>query len=212
MYIQWAIKGIWGGRDGLSDSDAKSLIDSDQGIQCNWWRAVHRISPPEIRSKLIPQNLSMHVNQYDATDPTTGMPFRKGTPFISLTSGCVERNIFFQTNTVFPAKATALAFATESGLHEGYLFYCWVIVGLNPAVEIEGVSEEVRELNSYRSYSAYQTEGEITAKIYIPANQIHRCEKYSVDRSGRPNMTPDWTHSNPKFSDPAPVTNLREAF
>lgn len=212
MYVQWAIKGIWGGPNGLNDNEAKNLIDFEEGIVCNWWRTVHKISPQKRRGKLIPQNLSMHVNQYGATDPTTGKPFCDGTPFISLTGGCVERNIFLQTNTVFPAKATALGFATESGLHEGYLFYCWVVVGLNPAVEIEGVSEEVRELNSYRSYSAYQTEGEITAKVIVPANQIHRCEKYSVDSSGRPHMTPDWTHLNPKFSDPAPVTNLREAF
>jgi len=44
---------------------------------------------------------------------------------------------------------------------------------LTPAVEISHMAEEVRELNIYRRYSAFQTEGEIVAKIEVSARQIH---------------------------------------
>lgn len=195
---------------GISDSEARILIDGGHGIQCNWWRNVHQISPPEIRDKVTYANLLRHVNKYSSADPVTGRPFFEGTPFISLTSGCVERNTALRTNRIVPARRTALEFATRSGTGPGYLFYCWVFVSLNPAVEVLGVAEEVRELNTYRSYSLYQTEGEITAKIHIPSNQIEKCEKYDPTKSR--DLIPAWTHWNNEFEDPSTVSNVRELF
>lgn len=117
MFVQWAIKGIYGGTppSGIRDDDAKAIIDGGFGIICNWWRRVGLISPPQRRQKLTHRNLAMHVNQYQAVDPQTGRPFSEDTPFISLAAGAVERDVFFQTNRIYPAKLTALDFATQGG-------------------------------------------------------------------------------------------------
>lgn len=79
-----------------------------------------------------------------------------------------------------------MSFASDFGRYQGecYLFYCWVVVGLTPAVEVKHLAEEVRELNTYRRFSAFQTEGEIVAKIEVPARQIHRFERYEVRGNG----------------------------
>lgn len=211
MFVQRVIKGVAGGPSGLDDREAKSLIDDRSGLQCQWWRNVHAITPSEVAEKLTHANLDRHVNHYASHDPATGGPFYEGTPFISTTAGCVERDVVLQTNHVYPARFIALDFATTGGMHEGYLFYAWVIVGLRPAVEIQSISEEVRELNAYRSYSAFQTEGEIVAKVQVPSNQIEFCEKYEVDPTGRVHG-PVWTHRNPEYEEPGRVSNLRELF
>lgn len=208
MFVQWCIKGV----NGIDDDEARGIIDNRHGLICRWWRNVETISPPKRREKLTEANLERHVNAYDATDPATGIPFCEGTPFISLASGSVERSSFLQTNITHPAHMVALDFATRRGDVEGYLFYCWVIVGIKTAPTVESVAEEVRELNTYRRYSHFQTEGEITAKINIPSNQIHRCEKYSILQPGKPNSAPDWTHLNAAFDDPMMVSNIRDFF
>jgi hypothetical protein len=165
--------------------------------------------PSEIRQKLTTTNLDLHVNNYNH--------IYNDTPFISLTAGCVERDTFYRTNRVLPAEDTALMFATRNGAQSGFLFYCWVIVGLKPAVAIEGVAEEVRELNSYRSWSAYQLEGELTAKIHIPANQIQRVEWWAPGPGGEPTRQTsrsEWNpaYLNPSFNPPSDVSNIRELF
>ncbi|BAY09171.1 hypothetical protein [Calothrix sp. NIES-2098] len=202
MLIQWAIKGINGDLSGIDDNTAKSIIDDGRGILCNWWRNQIQISPPEVRDKLTKANLGLHVNQYDIV--------KDRTPFISLTAGCVERDAAIQTNQIHPASKVARRFATRWGTSPGYLFYCWVIVGLKPAVEISQIAEEIRELNTYTSYSHYQLEGEITAKIHIPSNQILKCEKYEPNGKGQcPRV---WTHQNRSFIRPAAILNMRELF
>jgi len=65
-------------------------------------------------------------------------------------------------------------FATDQGYGPGYVFYCWVFVGLNPAEEVEGIAEEVRDLNANRWYSHWWHEGDIAAKLIVPANQIEK--------------------------------------
>ncbi len=202
MFVQWAIKGISGGGSGINDETARWIIDAEDGIRCNWWRNKGRITCSETRAKLTAENLRRHVNEYDG--------FSRDTPFVSLTAGCVERDAAVATNRTIPARRTALQFATESGTQCGYLFYCWVIVALKQAVQIEGVAEEVRELNTYRSFSWYQTEGEITAKVQIPSNQIQKCEKYKRhDPAREEGMPPEWIHPNPKFVEPTVVSNIR---
>lgn len=214
MFVQWCVKGIRGRLDseppdsGLLPKDAVDLICNGHGILCNWWRRMHHISPSQVLQKLTSQNLSLHVNNYNV--------IRNDTPFISLAVGCVERRKFLRTNKIWSAIDTAKGFATANNTRSGYLFYCWVVVNLNPAAEVQAVSEEVRELNTYRSWSAYQLEGEVTAKIHIPANQIERCECWEPGPNGArkatlpPDFSPDFI--NPNFVSPSRVGNLRELF
>jgi hypothetical protein len=206
VIVQWCIKGMSLG----SDTEAKKVIDDRAGIICNWWRGVHTITPHARRMKLTDDNIDMHVNHFTDPDPATGEPFHEQTPFISLTAGSIERDTFAKTNFAHTARRTALWFATEFGRHDtAYLFRCWVLVGPRPAVEIEGVAEEVRDLNTYRRYSAYQPEGEVVAKIIVPDNHIHSCEKWVWDRRGL-SFSQGWTHPNPRFSSPDKLSNVRE--
>jgi hypothetical protein len=215
MFAQGCVKGIRGRLDtedrdvGLSPEEAIALVRDGHGIQCNWWRRVLAIRPDEIRQKLTPANLDHHINNYDN--------FSVDTPFLSLAAGCVERDVFYRTNRIYPAQDTALSFATDNSTRHGFLFYCWVIVGLKPAVSIEAVAEEVRELNSYRSWSAYQLEGELTAKIHVPANQIQRVEWWKPSGHGellQQTSPPDWNpaYVNPRYNPPSDVSNIRELF
>lgn len=208
MFVQWCIKGIAGRGPadplgaGIDDEDALAIIDGGHGIQCNWWRAVESITSAQIRQKLTPGNLDRHIHDYENFGPDT--------PFISLTAGCVERDVALRLNRIHEAQDVALRFATDWGRRTGYLFYCWVVVGLKPAVTVESVAEEVRELNTYLSWSDYQLEGEVTAKIGVPANQISACERWDCDGSGNVDAICSWRHDNPRFDGPAIVSNLRE--
>ena len=130
-------------------------------------------------------------------------------PFISLASGAVERDSGASRNYVYSAIDTALGFATAYWSRPGALFYCWVPTALNPAVEVQSVAETIRDLNVYHRWSRYQLEGEITAKIYIPANQISRVEWWDGSHS---KSAPQHTYDNSGFVDPVVVTNVRDFF
>jgi hypothetical protein len=211
VFVQTCIKGV----NGISSTEAKKILEGG-GIQCNWWRRVHGISPDEINERLTSANLDLHVNSYGASHPVLPGQVKEETPFISLTAGSVERSVFLKTNFVHPAHRTALWFASDFGRLRGecFLFYCWVVVALTPAVEIRHLAEEVRELNTYRRYSAFQTEGEIVAKIDVSARQIHRYEQYRI--SGGPGNTASFslvdTIINSLYVDPYSIVNIREAF
>ncbi|WP_433003274.1 hypothetical protein [Kribbella sp. CA-294648] len=206
MIVQWCIKGL----ALSSDTEAKRIIDSQQGLACNWWRTVGTISPAAVRAKLSVQNLDLHVNHFQTIDPATGQPFSQNSPFISLSAGTVERDVIAMTNHVRRARRTALWFGTEFGRQTmAYLYTCWVVVAPRQAVEIEGIAEEVRDLNTYRRYSAFQTEGEIAAKVVVPDNHIQSCEKWEVLPHVR-KLTHAWTHTNPRFTPPERLTNVRE--
>jgi hypothetical protein len=207
MFVQWCIKGVRGrlpgeNKDvGIDDAEASDIVQGGQGILCNWWRRAGHISPSEQRAKLTAANLDRHVHDYDA--------FSSETPFISLTAGCVDRDIAMRINRVHEAQDTALRFCTDWGARPGYLFYCWVIVGLKPAVSVEGVAEEIRELNTYLSWSDYQLEGEVTAKISVPANQIRAWERWDSDSNGNVNARYTRREQNLRFDGPALVSNIR---
>jgi hypothetical protein len=206
MFIQWCVKGIRGRLDsedpgvGINDAQARAMIDCGEGILCNWWRKVGEITPAQERDKLTQANLDRHIHDYDQ--------FKDETPFISLTAGCVERDAALRFNRIHEAQDVALRFATEWGKRDGYLFYCWVVVGLKPAPSVQGVAEEVRELNTYLSYSDFQLEGEVTVKIYVPANQIERCERWEANGQGKVSG-PRWQHYNQRFDAPAVISNIR---
>lgn len=207
MIVQWCIKGM--ALDG-GDQHARLLIDSREGIKCNWWRDVGTITAPGIRDKLTDGNINFHVNHFTAIDPATKREFREVTPFISFTAGTVERDTGAKTNIIHRARATALWFGTNFGQSDhAYLYTCWVVVAPRAAVVIEGVAEEVRDLNTYRRYSAFQTEGEMVAKVWIPDNQIRDCEKWVWDRQGQ-FFQKAWTYPNKRFTAPEQLTNIRE--
>lgn len=206
MIVQWCIKGL--ALD--SDEDARRIIDGQDGLHCNWWRRVGQITAPEIRRKLTAQALNSHVNHFQDLDPTTGRSYAEDTPFVSLSAGTIERDTLARTNHVRSARQTALWFGTSFGRRpSAYLYTCWLILAPRQAVGIEGIGEEVRDLNTYRRYSSFQTEGEVAAKIYVPANQIQVCEKWEL------NPLDDsyglvWSQRNTQFSPPELLSNIRE--
>jgi hypothetical protein len=207
MYVQWFVKGIGGqgrpGTSGVGRAEAFAMIADGHGVLSNWWRTKPNgcISPSEVQEMLNEHNLDRHVHDYDTFGPQS--------PFISLASGAVERDTALQRNFIYSAIDTALEFATDSWDRPGALFYGWVLVGLNPAVGLSVVAEEIRELNAYRRWSPFQLEGEITAKIHIPANQISHVEWWdgSVDVS-----EPIDRYSNTNFMEPTPILNARDRF
>lgn len=215
MYVQTCIKGVQGGERGINDTEAKEIL-AGSGLQCNWWRRVNSISPATINERLTAAELDLHVNAYDEQHPNRALRVHEETPFISLAAGVVERSTFLKTNFVHPAHRTALLFASDFGQLRGdcYLFYCWVVVGLMPAVPVRHLAEEVRELNTYRRYSAFQLEGEVTAKVEVPSCQIHRFERYTVEDgiNGGIDITYQEQVINPHYVDPATVVNIRKAF
>ncbi len=174
-------------------------------------RDVGTITPQQLRQKLTAQNLDLHVNHFDRPDPATGVPFSKQTPFISLSAGTVERDAVAQTNHVRRARRTALWFGTRFGqTPRAYLYTCWVILAPRRAVEVEGLAEEVRDLNTFRRFSAYQTEGEITAKLCVADNHIQSCERWDLTGGPAPQFALVWRQDNPRFTSPSRLTNVRE--
>jgi hypothetical protein len=211
MFVQTCIKGV----HGINLSVANEILDGE-GLVCNWWRNKGTISAKDIDKRLTSSELDLHVNSYDEQHPDYPEKVNKVTPFISLTAGAVERSVFYKTNFVHPAHRTALLFASDFGKLRGecFLFYCWVVVGLRPSAEIRQLAEEVRELNTYRRYSAFQAEGEIAAKIDVPSRQIHRFERYQITdtANGYPDLRYVDSKINPRYVDPYSIVNIREAF
>jgi hypothetical protein len=208
MFFQKVLKGI----TGLTTPQADAYFD--EGIVCNWWRTVGTISPAQRLAQLTPRNLDWHLNHYDDVDPHTGQPFRVNTPFISVTAGSVERDVFFQRNLVFDPFLTALQFATQDFTTTGHIFYAYVFTLGKPSIELEEFSEEVRELNIYRNFLPYHHEGEITAKILIRAPQLERWEAYDgpaalTDLSLGRVPAPSSSSANTRYQPPERYCNIR---
>ncbi len=201
MYVQTFIKGIADDANGgISWVEAQALLQQEDGIYSNWWRSLRKITASQISQILTDANLDRHLHDYNSYGPQS--------PFISLAAGCIERDALLRQNSLYSAQDTALEFATGAFAHAGVLFFGWIIVGLNPAVKVSSVAESVRELNVYHRWSPYQVEGEITAKIHIPANQIERAEWWSPTQPASPVAV----FSNPNYQSPTPIVNLREYF
>jgi hypothetical protein len=207
MIVQWCVKGLSLG----SDAAARGIIDEAQGLTCGWWRDSVDIDPAEAARKLTLGNLDLHVNHFTEPDPATGRPFNEVSPFISLSAGVVERDAVARTNYVRRARRTALYFGTDFGRQRtAYLYVCWVILAPRRAVELQYVAEEVRDLNTYRRYSAFQPEGEILAKIEVPDNHIQGYEKWERQGGRRGVYRRVDTYPNPRFVHPQRLTNVRE--
>jgi hypothetical protein len=204
MHIQHCVKGIkgessTGANDGLTWSTAVKMISSGDGIYSNWWRNKGTISPAEIHAVLTDDNLDRHLHDYHA--------FGHETPYISLAAGAVLRDPATMTNLVYDAVDTALLFATDDWDRPGALFYCWTVVGFHSSVPFEFVSEPVRDLLVYRAWSPFHHEGEIAAKVHIPAHQIRRIEWWDPAVS---QVDPSSSWDNPGYQAPDPLLNERD--
>jgi hypothetical protein len=205
LIVQSSLKGL----QLPNDEAARSIIDGGGGLICNWWRDVSQITPQQVRAKLSMMNLDRHVNHFDNAEPESGRPFREVTPFISLSAGTVERDKVMQTNITHTARETALGFGSGFGaVANAYLYRVWVVVAPRQAVKVEGVAEEVRELTTYRSYSAFQLEGEIVAKVIVPPNQIEFCERWDMNPVQGWHCV--WHQINADFTLPTELSNVRE--
>lgn len=208
LYIQHCVKGISGSENGgLTWEDAQEIITCNKGIVSNLWRNHGMITPQTAAKVLNDKNLDRHLHNY-AT-------YQDETPFISLACGAVVRDRYDLFNRAtwrndsYPAIERALSFATNDWNHPGALFFLWVITSNNITTRLAAVAEPVRDLNIYRRWSPNQTEGEITAKIHIPANQIKKIEWW------------DGTHStkrrqhilrNVNYFKPKLISNIRDFF
>ena len=204
MYLQYCVKGIVGAtqlRDGITKDEAKALMLDDVGILSNWWRRKTWISPEEVAEELTDANLDRHLHDYARFGPET--------PFISLACGAVERDAVVRYNWVRSAVDTALMFATDSWTRPGAVFYVWVATSHRPAVAVQAVAEPVRDLNIYWRWSPYQPEGEVTAKVHIPANQIEKLEWWiPTSHGGRL----EETIPNPGYVAAERLSDVRELF
>ena len=164
----------------------------------------------EIPKRLTERNLTWHQNNYNQPDPLCqNQPFSKTTPFISTTAGSVERKVFWRKNTINRAQLQALLFATNGWTTNGWLFYCYLFTLDKPSVELQQFSEPHRELHIYTTFSTYQPEGEITAKISIPTVQISHAELWEKEDFRKGRMQPRKRLNNPLYEKPEKFHNIR---
>jgi hypothetical protein len=198
MLIQWCLKGISESQE-FNDDRAREAADFE-GLTSSWLRSLGSVGkpitflPPGSHAVLSQSALDAHVNGFSGAAATT--------PYLSLSAGCVELDPSTQTTTTYAARLTALDFATNGGSGPGYIFYLWVLVSPKPAPELPGFGEEVRELNIFRQFTTFHHEGEIAAKLFVPARQIQKVEKYGSD------ITLQWTEWNSNFVPPERVSNV----
>lgn len=204
MIVQWCCKGI----AGIDEAEVRHIMTGGSGILCRSWHRLPSGSAFPIGAalrQLTEENLDRHVNDYAG--------FGTLTPFISLSAGCVERRVSTRTNVTHSALRTALQFATTDFSRGetciGWVFWCYVLLGSNPAVGVPGVAEEIRELNHGRAYSGWYRQGEVTAKINVPSAQIYLAERYEPDGDGLPRLTASLVNFG--FAHPEPLLNQRGA-
>jgi hypothetical protein len=191
LIIQWCCKGL----ARISHAEVRNILRDPTGLRCRDWQrySIEGLPFPigTAMNRLTEDGLDRHVNDFSGTDPATGLPFCEVTPFISLSAGCVDRDVTTNTNVTHRALRTALEFATTDFSDParqpcaGWVLYCYVIVGANPAVGIPGVAEEIRELNHNRAFSGWYWQGEVAAKLNVPARQILCAERYEPASGNR---------------------------
>ncbi len=195
MVIQWCLKGVPFHPSDFNDHTVQTIL-SGEGIRSAWLRNVNQAItdlPVLSHANLSAQALDDHVHDYWRVSAVT--------PYISLTAGCTER-VSAGGSVRHSALTTALEFATGCATHEGYIFLCWVLVTPKPAAELPGFAEEIRDLNTYRPYSVFHDEGEIAAKLYVPARQIRSVTRYNA------RLMPIRWVSNRDFAPPDRVSNV----
>jgi hypothetical protein len=210
MFFQMILKGIPG------DNDAKAQQCLQRtGLRCTWWEHAGSITPDQIQDKLTERNLEWHLNHFDDPDPHEGgQVFRLHTPFISTTAGAIERDSRRPRNWRKPSFLTALQFATRNYTTSGFVFYGYVYTLGRKSIPLVPFAEEVRELHIYTDYLKYHPEGEVVAKIWIPAVNLQRYEKYdpaSALEALRNGQKPDPVDTvwNAAYAAPEQYANVR---
>jgi hypothetical protein len=205
MLIQWCLKGI-PEQKGFSDHEAEQAL-LDTGLLSAWIRAQGLSSLadawPQANAALSIEALASHVNDYKSV--------KAKTPYVSLTAGLMVYDAASRTAQPRPAWSTAVDFATRSGTQDGYVFECWVMLPPNPAPELPGFAEDVRDLNLHRNVAYWHEQGEIAAKLGIPRRQIRRVLKYGPDLKPQAlaGCSPADGLFNPDFVAPERVSNIR---
>ncbi|GAB4577117.1 MAG: hypothetical protein Tsb0019_04600 [Roseibium sp.] len=196
MLVQHCLKGLVERQPGFTDPEVAAVLTS-QGLSTSWLRnSSNQMTdlPADSHNALSSAALDRHVNNFGQAAQTT--------PYYSLSAGCVELDISTRQTTTFPALQTALDFCTDGGRRDGYVFKLWVLVSPKPAPELPGFAEEVRELNLFRQFATFHFEGEVAAKLFIPARQIEYVEKYDM------NLNRLWRAPNPNYVPPERVSNV----
>ena len=198
MLVQWCLKGVpWS--PGFGDADARRAL-TDDGLTSNWVRA-NAARPlasalADAHAALSDSALVRHVNAYATVAATT--------PYVSLSAGVIERDPKMRTPIHHHAWTTALDFATRGGTGEGYVFECWVQLPGNPAPELPGFGEEVRDLNLHGRFARWHHQGEVAAKLVVPPRQIRRVMKFTRALKQIP-----FGGRNPQFVPPERISNIR---
>jgi hypothetical protein len=217
MIVQWCCKGL----AKVPDEEINAIVYGHVGLRCRAWTTLAPKTPYRLANglrQLTEYHLDLHVNNYSYPDPRTSVPFYKTTPFISLSAGCVDRDITIEENITHRAWRTAVHFATTDFADPdfdpddprrcaGWVLVCYVLVSANRAVAIPSVAEEIRELNQARAYSNWHTQGEITAKINVPSTQILGALYYAPISFGEPVVVNYLV--NPRFTHPAALPDER---
>jgi hypothetical protein len=197
VLIQWCLKGI-AKTSTFGDTEAQKVL-TDDGLRSTWLRNSLRLGSSfgaDSHAVLSQAALDAHVNNFWAISGAT--------PYISLSAGCRELDPSATASITYTALETALSFATQSGACDGYVFRLWVMVSPKPAPELPGLGEEIRELNLFSQYAVYHDEGEIAAKLFVPARQIEYVEKYDA------NLTSLGKTLNTGFVPPDRISNVIE--
>ena len=198
MLIQWCLKGISEQPGGFGDPEARRVL-AGHGLGAAWQRGAGTRGdlPGDAHGALSDQALSDHVNNYAAVQGNT--------PYLSLTAGCIERDPHTLSAVTHSAMNTALSFATRNGTVAGYVFRLWVLVAPKPAPELPGFAEEVRSLLLFDHLTLFHDEGEIAAKLFVPARQIESFTKYDA------NLNPIGAAVlNGDFVPPERINNVRD--
>lgn len=207
MKIHWCYKGV-SAQSGFGDGEAEAVL-TRTGIPSNWLLAHNALPSWEAniaaQDALSPDALDDHVNAYSLVADAT--------PYISLSAGCYEYQSPYTGPSRMLGLRTALTFATRGGAASGYIFRCWVVTAPQPAPEVLGLADEIRDINLFADFYQYHHEGEVTAKIIVPRRHIEIVTKVAADGSL---LGANWTGGgstfvNPDFVQPATISNLLEA-
>src|SRR4051794_37240187 len=166
------------------------------GLRSNRLRNTPDATFVDLVSLLTEDNLYGHVTDY-STHGTDS-------PFVSLTAGTRGTTDVAGMFKPFVAWETALRFATR-GWSAGVVLEGWVVVLGIPSWHLVGIAEDIRDKHVYPRFNGYWNQGEVTAKLLVPASQITRATLVDAD------MAPLETIKNRLALDPSEFSNIREA-
>jgi len=216
MIFQKVVKGI----SGIDPAAAKDIID--KGLKSNWYRMAGTILEEDKKIHLTAKNLDLHLNHYHKNVPVANPlslihkgKFGDVSPFISTTAGVVQRNEAERKNIIFSSYMTALRFATSNFKKSGFIFYTYVITVGKKAVEMEQFAEDIRNLNVYKEFQQYNSQGEVMAKIIIPSVQIEKAEMYVgteviKQMRSRVPIVPKLVFQNSDYQAPEQFSNIHD--